>query len=275
MKSQPKNRINLLNRKITNEFRDSDHKGSQMRCLRLTEGAVSEVADALTELIGEGVVVSASDKWAPRGFSAPNEPRLDEAIGFLKSSDEKDELRRWWIGDVRGAKTPEWDLASTCRINGKNGLLLIEAKAHQSEMNSDHCPTKDKRNIKQINIAMSEASEKWSDLLQERAESFGLKLSHSLKLSADAHYRLNAQLAFAWKLADMGIPVVLVYLGFTEAWELLEDHCVIFKNLDQWRTCVIEKTKRLIPEELWDATYSVNGTPLTVLIRSAHVEIPE
>lgn len=34
-------------------------------------------------------------------------------------------------------------------------------------------------------------------------------------LDVSRHYQLANRVAYAWKLADLGLPVVLLYLGFT------------------------------------------------------------
>ncbi len=70
------------------------------------------------------------------------------------------------------------------------------------------CPTTSKRNHAQIGRAISEAS-------------LGLKdTMDGWNLSRDSHYQLANRFAWAWKLASMGVPVVLVYLGFLGAAEM-------------------------------------------------------
>ena len=39
-------------------------------------------------------------------------------------------------------------------------------------------------------------------------------------LSRDSHYQLSNRFAWSWKIASMGVPVVLVYLGFLNADEM-------------------------------------------------------
>lgn len=273
MKKKP---INLLNRKLSNEFPDCDSRGSLMRCLQMTTGAPVTVSAALSEIISGYGTISATDTWAPHGFPQPKEARLDETVGFLKSNDQKQALKTWWISEkIRGARTPPWDIASTCSIGGRKGLMLVEAKAHQGEMSSDHCSAKEKQNIEQIRIALTEATEKWNDLLCGLATEQGYKMKYLLKLGSDCHYELSSRLAWALKVAEMGIPVILVYLGFLDALEIEEiKGGIIFRCEEDWRNTVLAKTKKPIPEELWDHTFSVNGTPLTVLIRTTTVELP-
>jgi hypothetical protein len=42
-------------------------------------------------------------------------------------------------------------------------------------------------------------------------------ISPGWNLSGDLHYQLSNRFAWSWKLASLGIPVVLVYLGFLNA----------------------------------------------------------
>jgi hypothetical protein len=82
---------------------------------------------------------------------------------------------------------------------------------------------------------------------------------------------LSNRFAFAWKLATMGIPVILVYLGFLNCQEMVKR--AILTDHDHWRDAVIERSKGVIPEAAWNRTHDIDGTPLTVLIVSAEVEI--
>lgn len=57
-------------------------------------------------------------------------------------------------------------------------------------------------------------------------------------VSRDNHYQLSNRIAYTWKLASMGIPTILLYLGFINdpAWISINDH---FKSDQKW----IEETK--------------------------------
>jgi hypothetical protein len=71
----------------------------------------------------------------------------------------------------------------------------------------------------------------------------------------------------------MGIPVVLLYLGFLDVHEMDEGGRVLLRDHAQWRRCVLAKSRGTVPENVWDRTFDVDGTPLTVAIRSATVGI--
>src|SRR4051812_48675898 len=66
------------------------------------------------------------EEWELEKFCARSCPDLFDA----------GQLRNWWLPEQ--AKIPQgatWDLISMCTIDGRRGLLLVEAKAHESELN--------------------------------------------------------------------------------------------------------------------------------------------
>jgi hypothetical protein len=65
-------------------------------------------------------------------------------------------------------------------------------------------------------------------------------LSHfcsSISISRDTHYQLSNRIAYTWKLASMGIPTILLYLGFTNdpAWIRQKDQ---FKTQHNWMEAI-------------------------------------
>jgi hypothetical protein len=245
-------------RRIT--FREREFKGSRLRCLLLTSQSDTEVAGVLTSLVTPHASVTPEDHWAPRGLRDPDEGKLGETPEILPAADQ-DALTRWRLANPGRANTPNWDLVSTCRINDRMGLVLVEAKAHEAELGDDRCGAVDPDNIKQIDMALAEAMAGWNALMP------------GFVLSAKSHYQLSNRFAFAWKLATMSVPIVLVYLGFLDAKEMEWGDRVLLKNQAQWRDCVLERSKGTIPQAAWDRTFDVDGTPVTVLIRSAVVAI--
>ena len=61
------------------------------------------------------------------------EARVDGDGGFVAVT-ERRELVEWWL-EVAGPTswTPQWDVAGTCSMEGRDGLILVEAKAHSNE----------------------------------------------------------------------------------------------------------------------------------------------
>ncbi|HXS19814.1 MAG TPA: hypothetical protein VN735_01220 [Steroidobacteraceae bacterium] len=250
--------MNRPKRTIT--FRAREFKGSRLRCLLLTSQVAPDVSTFLTLLVAPHASVPIDGRWAPRGFLEPDEAKLGESPGFLPEAD-RDTLTRWWLARSSRANTPNWDIVSTCRIGDRAGLILVEAKAHQGEFADDRCGATNEDNYRQIEGALLQAETAWNTMIPGFA------------LSAGSHYQLGNRFAFAWKLATMGTPVVLVYLGFLNAGEMERGNRVLLRDHARWRDFVLQTSKDTVPPEVWDRTFNVNGTALTVLIRSAVVEI--
>ena len=73
----------------------------------------------------------------------------------------REALRGWWLKHHRGANTPNWDLVVECHIEGKSGLILVEAKANHPELKAERKPLSDdasnnsRDNEEQIRIAIN------------------------------------------------------------------------------------------------------------------------
>lgn len=237
-------------------------RGSRARCLALTDGPDEVVASRLCKLFGPYAAIDHSRHvWQPRGFAAPDEAKLGEAPQFL-TADHRDVVTGWWLA-VRGrANTPNWDIACTATIDGAEGLLLVEAKAHANEIKNDGKSAKGNvANHARITAAIVEASDGLNTVLPGWA------------LSVDRCYQLCNRFAWAWKIASLGVPVLLVYLGFLRADEMadvgepLVDH-------DNWERLVREHGQPVVPPEAWDTVIDVRGTALRAVIRSAEVGVP-
>jgi hypothetical protein len=229
------------------------------------------VADKLTKLVGlPDVHFGAEDFWMPKGVPVLNthgewdmdpieEAKLGESIRFLPD-DQREKVTGWWLAVRKRANTPNWDIASTCTIGGKAGLLIVEAKAHHAELKTDGKKLDEKasdnsrRNHGQIGRAITEAS---LGLNEEMA---------GWNLSRDSHYQLANRFAWAWKLASMGIPVVLVYLGFLGATEM-KDIGEPFVDCADWSRVVLEHSQNVVPEQVWGRGIKIDGTIMTPLIR--------
>lgn len=240
-------------------FRKREFYGSRFRCLLATSQPRRAVAEFLTNLTPVGISVSEDHLWAPRGFVEPDEAKLAETPHFL-SQTHKDELRDWWLAKPGRANTPNWDIVSQCDHKGTKGLLLIEAKAHAGEFADDRCGATNRDNYNRICDALKEANTDWN------------KIVPGFSLSADSKYQLSNRFAFAWKVASLGTPVVLIFLGFLNAHEMQRGR-KLFTSHDDWEKCVKGGGKNHVPESIWGKEYKINETPLTVLIRSAHVDI--
>ena len=249
-------------------------RGSRPRCILLMDGGREEVAGRLTRLVDlqSDVIIGGGDRWMPCGKPVQGEDnswdripareaRLD-GLTPLFTPDERcrrelgDRLRKWWLAVPKGANTPNWDIASTCTIKGQRGLLLVEAKAHSAELGeSGSCGSRNRGNRERIRWAITEAAA-------------GLQTASGTtwNLSPDSHYQLSNRFAWSWKLASLGIPVVLVYLGFLNA-EDMADRGQIFGSAGQWEASLRAHSKEIVDDRHWGQWMDINGVPLLPLIR--------
>ena len=119
-----------------------DSRGSRPRCVLLTDGSSDRVAGRLTRLIHRPEIeVSPGDQWQPYGTSDVREAQLDKAWeggAALLPEAIRRQLSEWWLAAGAGrVRTLNWDIASTCTVSGRKGLLLVEAKAHSTEVSKN------------------------------------------------------------------------------------------------------------------------------------------
>jgi len=149
-------------------------------------------------------------RWKPRSFADATEARL-ETFGPEVMPDHPawPQVASWWLAHQRGANTPNWDIALSCDIEGQAGLVLVEAKANVPELGTagktrdPMASDKSLENHERIAAAITEARLGLTSALP------------GIAINRDAHYQLSNRLAFAWRLTTLGIPTVLMYLGFT------------------------------------------------------------
>jgi hypothetical protein len=232
-----------------------EQRGSRARCVLMTDGPNMVVAKRLTRLVEPFARVDpARDAWMPRGLTAPAEARLGEATRLLPSG-HREILTDWWLA-VRGrANTPNWDITATATIEGRKGLVLVEAKAHSRELKEDGMGAGNERNRERIRAAVLDAHQ-------------ALNASGSgWALSCDSRYQLANRFAWSWKLASLGVPVVLVYLGFLNA-EEIRDRGEPFAHTGAWDQAVRAHANGIVPGNAWEQRLDVEGTPVVPLIRS-------
>ena len=238
-----------------------DNRGSRPRCVLLADGSADQVGQRLTRVVGRPEVeVSAEDRWQPRGTRNVREAELDKLhkgdVDLLTDAFRR-QLQEWWLVEGRGrSRTPSWDIASTCTVSGKKGLLLVEAKAHSDELSEGNRCGAGPANRKRIVSALEEANA-------------GLQKATGgpWRLSAEHHYQLANRFAWSWKLATLGVPVVLVYLGFLNAVEMT-DTSKPFASHGDWREVLLEYCRATIDAVCWERILDIGGTPLLSLIRS-------
>jgi hypothetical protein len=242
-------------------------------------GDRSTVAQRLTQLVDlPEVIVTLDSRWMPRGAPilksdgvwdvTPAEEVKIDRLNDLILPEESEQLRHWWLAASGTANTPNWDIASTCEIDGKSGLLLIEAKAHEMELRGEE-------KGKKLNPTATDSS--FANHLQigraiaDAAAGFQQATSRPWAISRDQRYQMSNRFATACKITEIGYPVVLVYLGFLNAHEM-SDQGLPFKMHDQWDLQVKMHSKPLFPEDVWNNHWNINGQKFVPLIRSIEWE---
>lgn len=198
------------------------------------------------------------------------EAKLGREKSFLTQA-ERDALTQWWLATPNRGQLLVWDAVCECKIDGKDGLILVEAKAHENELI-------DAAKGKGLDPdATRESFENHLSIGQAIADSAAYLQAASKgrwAISRDLCYQMSNRFAWAWKLASMGIPVVLVYLGFLKANEM-SDRGAPFKTDSEWKKAVLEHGKSIVPSKAWGTVIKLeNGVPILPLIRSFEIDLP-
>jgi len=236
-----------------------DNRGSRPRCVLLTDGHPATVAQRLTDIVArQDVQIAFDDEWQPKGMMSVKETQLDKSLAGgreILPRPLRQQMREWWLAaeSPARARTPNWDIASTCTISGRKGVLLVEAKAHTGELSEgDKCGAKGGNRVS-IENALSEAN-----------THLGSLTNGTWRLSPEHHYQLSNRFAWSWKLASLGIPVVLLYLGFVHVGGMSGSP---FKSEADWRAALMKYARGIVEEACWEATLDVQGTSLLPLVR--------
>ncbi len=221
-----------------------------------------------------GATVGADHVHQPKGRGdqdKTNEMQLRQFLRLchFKTLDQKkatNDLDTWWL-KVRPhtAKTPQWDLLCECSMNDKDGIVLVEAKAHEGELDWGG---------KQLEPDASRGSclnhKRIGKAIEEACRSLDAK-KPGVNISRDSHYQLANRVAYAWKLANMGLHVVLLYLGLIGDTRMsfvgqpLEDH-------DHWVQVMGGYTIGVLPHSLPNTRFEFpGGGSMMMLIRSRKV----
>jgi hypothetical protein len=209
--------------------------------------------------------ISARSEWMPRGYHAPDEARLGTfGPRFLPDSAVWTTLRKWWLTHESGANTPNWDIAIGCDVEGRSGLILVEAKANVPELAvagklvDSTMSARSGENHRRIGLAINE----------ECAEL--QRISVTTAISRDSHYQLSNRVAFAWKLASLGIPTILVYLGFLGD-EGIRDAGAPFTDSAHWEATFAQYAHSVVPRDLFERRIDCGAAPAWFQVRSRHV----
>jgi len=245
----------------------------------LVDGGRDEVAARLTRMVGvDDVAITGDDIWQPRGkpvqkedgswdTTPAEEVELDKPNDLLPSAISKC-LSDWWLAvSENDPRTPNWDMAGTCTVRGKKGLVLVEAKAHWNELARS---SEGKRLQKPASDGTLKNHEKIGEAIEEAAIGLRAATGGSWRIARDSHYQLSNRFAWSWKLASLGIPIVLVYLGFLYATDIAKGGD-LFHSEEHWERVVKGHCEGVVDSGCWGQWLDVDGVPMLPLIRALNL----
>ena len=245
-------------------------RGSKPRCHLLTHGTRVQVAARLTALMGQWGSVSPHDAWLPEGFEDATEAELPHTPELL-NPESRSALARWWLPEGRlTERTPSWDIAATCTVDAQPGLLLVEAKAHTNEL-QDTGMRLDTRNAADP-LARDASNTKIAGAIAEANAGLTSATGLPWQLRVESHYQLANRFAWSWKVAQLGIPVVLVYLGFLHADEMA-DRGLAFTSTSDWEEKLRSYAKASVPDVIWGSPVEIGGTLMVPRMASVRQEL--
>jgi hypothetical protein len=238
-------------------------RGSRRHVLDWTESSTFS-GDLATLVRPVEARVTANDYWMPRGHAQKREARL-ETFGpkHIPTLCQWNELTTWWLQRPKGANTPNWDIACPAEINGHSGLILVEAKA----------------NVQELSHAGKSLSAKASAATRANHAGIGAAIICArnaitpcvpgVGISRDHHYQLSNRIAFAWKLASLGVPTVLVYLGFVHSADFRPSKA--YQSDQHWRDALNRSAANVWPFAHGDICVNAGLSSFWVLARSIDV----
>lgn len=234
---------------------------STRKCISAAAGSGKTrtlVYGLLSELAGtNGIVITDQDRLQPNVKSREEWTLRQFCSQHFQDSFDFARFDKWWVPDKY--KNPTWDLLATCAIKGRRGLLLVEAKAHEGELHfegkelEENASEQSLKNHERIRQCIEQANE----ALNVKCEGFDI--------SIDKCYQLSNRVASAWKLAECGLPVVLLYLGFVDD-RHFSDHFVDHKH---WQRMMGAYMRDVVPLSFPGRAIEFdNGETFMMLIKS-------
>lgn len=212
-------------------------KGSQRAMLKLIES--DHFLSSINKLIKPYAEITVYDNWMPKSLHNDKEAELKNFLKYNFDPQMYNKIISWWLHV--DTTTPNWDLVTTCTIGGKRGILLVEAKAHEKELNEESHGKKleksasdnSKLNHEKIKVAIDKAKNEINNA------------NYNLEISRDNCYQLSNRIAHSWWLANHGIPVVLMYLGFLDSQDMNDGKNTLLNSPEDWETCFLNHAKQV------------------------------
>lgn len=240
-------------------------KGSKYSIIKLVESPdfIGEINKLIKTTRAK---ITVYDNWMPKSIRLDKEAELNDLLKYNFSQKLSTGITEWWL--KVDATTPNWDLISTCTIGGAKGLLLVEAKAHVDELNyeekgkplDNNASDNSRNNHEQIGKAIDEANENIKSSFPD------------IHISRDKCYQLSNRIAHAWWLANQGIPVVLVYLGFLNCEDMKDGKRTLFNKNENWQECFRDHAQLVGAEGLIDRWVDCGKSKFMLVCKSLNTK---
>jgi hypothetical protein len=241
--------------------------GSRMHILDWVE-SVNFVSELRKFVAPIGFSIADQATYQPRGRHDHRESVLIGSASFL-SSHQQERLLAWWLVHRRGARLPTWDLVVSARnSSGRPALVLVEAKAHAAEL----CAAgkrKLRRKDPEQQARSNENHEKIARAIAEANKALQ-SVVPGISLDVNESYQFANRIAFAWKLASLGIPVALIYLGFIGDRAIgNENDC--FQRAKDWQRAFNRHTARCFPADSQSRRLNCGEADFWLLVQHLNV----
>jgi hypothetical protein len=220
----------------------------------------------LEELIGlKECHIPDDAEYMPLSYEAPKEARLnEESSRVFADAKVYRQLRDWWLRKPKGANTPNWDLVVQCELNDQPGLILVEAKANASELSRSGKAKASKRGrTAESEVASEENAAQIAQAIGQACTALASQLP-DIAIGPESHYQFSNRMAYAWKLATLGVPTVLLYVGFTGDKGLRG----YLKSDEKWKSRFSRYVLRVCPSGLTEKPIQTGDSQFWVLNRS-------
>lgn len=228
-------------------------RGSRLRCSMFsrlgTEIWQAKLQEAVWKTGVSDFVIEFEEecRYYPQDDIGIGEYRFSDKNGLVDSALRR-KLIKWWldIDKETNRQIPNWDFACDAIINGKKGLMLVEAKSYREELiHHDPWTVVSEHSKHAISTAIMEANDDLN------------KIHKGFNLNWVSHYQLSNRFAWSWKLASEGIPVVLIYMGFLNCEEMTAEGRSILRTKEDWSKLFRDDLNHVIPYSIWNKPIKV------------------
>lgn len=213
-----------------------------------------ERIDGIRVIKGTGVPVTRNSTESP--IEKLKENWLETYLASHKIINNEHPFCCWWVEHKE--KRPTWDYICQATMGGKEGLILLEAKAHRNETS---------RSKKQEPKKKEKTTDDSFEIMKNnhiRIENNITSQLNELGGEYSGYYQISNRIAYANKVRKtLELPVLLVFLGFINMDSHFPDR---FMTKPKWEDKIEEALRSLKLEHL-------TKTPIQDLIDSPGIRI--